>query len=102
MTVVSAVTGIVFGISGGPAYILIIWGTVAFVFGYYSMSQKDALVNGFLFGFLASFFFMWHGYAGNAPAITRTPFFGGLGAFGGTCGLLLSLIGNLASKHFKK
>lgn len=102
ITIYSIVAGIVFGVLGGPVYILIPWAIASLIIGYVSKTRKDALVNGFLFGFFASFFFMWHGYNGAAPVIIRFPFFAGLGGFGGVCGLILSLIGNASKKLSKK
>ncbi len=102
ITIYSIVAGIVLGILGGPVFILIPWALVSLVVGYFSKTQKEMLVNGFVFGFFASFFFMFKGYAGVDPVITKSPFFAALGGFGGVCGLVLAFIGSLVKKIVKK
>lgn len=100
--IVAIAVGIVLGFIGGPAWILIIWGIAAFLVGYFSKNSKQSLINGFIFGFAASFFFMVHGYSGTAPLFSRIPFFILISIFGGVCGLAGSFVGSYLHKKFFK
>ncbi len=105
--VYSIVAGIVLGllakyILAGSVYNLIIWTVAGVTIGYFSKTIRNALLNGFLFGFFVSFFFMVHGYTGTTPVVTRFIPFGALGVFGGACGIVLGIIGNYSRKLLKK
>ena len=71
---------------------LLPWGIAGVVLGLWTRKGETALA-GALYGFVLSFTFMVVGYTGNASLISRLPFFGLLGLFGGLCGLVLSLAG---------
>jgi uncharacterized protein with PQ loop repeat len=102
LSAISIVVGIVFGILGGPVFILVPWTVAALILGYFSKKTNEAALNGFLFGFFASFMFMVHGYSGSAPIIHAIPLFLGLGIFGGLCGLVLSFLSFFLKNKFKK
>lgn len=101
---VSIVSGVILGIIGsrylfvGSWLSLIPWGIVGLLIGSFCVSKKEAIINGAVYGFVLSFVFMWAGYAGSAPVVTRIPFFSILGIFGSVCGLILALIGNALRK----
>lgn len=76
---------------------LIPWGIVGIGFGWWSDSKKHAIRNAGVYGFVLSFVFMFIGYQGSAPIISRIPFFAVLGLVGLVCGSLLGLIGSFIS-----
>lgn len=80
---------------------LIPWTVGGLFLGFLSNNKKQALFLGGVYGFILSFSFMAGVYQGNAPILTRTPFFTILGIFGGFCGIILGLLGNLG-KRLKK
>ena len=102
VSMIAVVVGMILGFIGGPAWILIIWGIAAFLVGYFSKNSKESLINGFIFGFAASFFFMVHGYSGTASVLSRMPFFILISIFGGVCGLVGSFVGSYLHKKFFK
>jgi hypothetical protein len=73
---------------------LILWGVVGIGIGWWSGSKKHAIQNSGVYGFVLSFVFMYVGYQGSAPIISRIPFFAILGLVGMLCGLILGLIGS--------
>lgn len=96
------VSGIVLGFLGGSVWILIPWGIVGIVIGYFSKDSKKAVINGAIFGFLAAFFFMIQGYSGTLRLITRIPFFAGIGLIGAVGGIISSFAGSIIKKGLKK
>lgn len=107
LPVISIVMGIIFGLIAGMFHFsavpsLVLWTVGALSIGYLSPLRKNALINGALFGFFVSFFFMWAGYTGVDPVITKSPFFAGLGGFGAGCGLIISFIAFTLKPHFSK
>jgi hypothetical protein len=103
---VSIIAGALLGVIGsrylfvGSWLSLIPWGTVGLAIGYWSQ-RGEWLVNGICYGFAISFVFMIAGYAGSASLISRLPFFAILGLFGGSCGLLLGLVGFEIKRRLK-
>lgn len=102
VTGAAVIAGIILGFLGGPVRILFTWTAVSILLGYFSGDRRQAVINGALFGFFASFFFMVHGYNGTATLISRTPFFALLGVFGGVCGFVLGAIGFYLHRFFQK
>ena len=80
---------------------LVLWGIMEIGLGWWSGSRKEAVWNAALYGFVLSFVFMWVGYQGRAPILTRIPFFAALGVVGMACGAVLGLIGSLISHKAK-
>lgn len=74
---------------------LVLWGIVGIGLGWWSGSRKEAIWNTAIYGFVLSFVFMWVGYQGRAPIVTRIPFFAALGLVGMGCGAVLGLIGSV-------
>ena len=74
---------------------LVLWGVVGIAIGWWSNSKKQSILNVGVYGFVLSFIFMFVGYAGAAPIITRIPFFAVLGLVGMICGIGLGFIGSL-------
>ena len=79
---------------------LIPWGIVGLAIGYWSQ-RREWLIIGSCYGFALAFVFMITGYAGNAPLISRLPFFAVLGLFGGLGGLLMGLVGFEIKRRLK-
>src|SRR5437899_11786612 len=70
---------------------LVPWGLAAVALGYRA-NRARATIAGALYGFVLCFVFTLAGYGGAAPAITRLPFFTGLGRAGAGCGVFLALL----------
>ncbi len=94
----SLVIGILLGLVGGPVYILLPWGLVGLAIGYVSTRKNTAILNGAVYGFLASFTFMVSGYAGQDSVATKILPFIIIGLVGALCGLTLGLLGNIAHR----
>lgn len=90
---IAILAGAVLGFVGGPVQILLIWGLVAIMLGYFSSTLRLTIASGIIFGFIVSFMFMITGYTGDAPVYTHLLPFAALGVFGGICGLFLSITG---------
>jgi hypothetical protein len=97
--VTAIVAGALLGIIGaryllvGSWLSLIPWGIAGLALGAWCR-RREALINGTIYGFVLAFTFMIAGYSGNAPVISRLPFFAILGVIGGVCGFTLGWIGN--------
>jgi len=106
-TAIVGIIGALLGIIGsrilfvGSALSLIPWGLVGLADGIYAKNTKEAVVSGFVYGFLLSFVFMLSGYNGTQSIITRVPFFAILGLFGAFCGLILAYIGFFIKNKLK-
>jgi hypothetical protein len=79
---------------------LIPWGMAGLLIGFWSQ-KREWVVNGICYGFAVSFVFMLAGYSGSASLISRLPFFGVLGLFGGLCGLALGRVGFEIKRRLK-
>lgn len=96
----AVIIGAILGVIGskilfvGSFLSLLPWSVAGLVIGFFSKSKRNAMLNGAIYGFVLSFVFMASGYAGDAPIISRFPFFTALGLFGALCGAVLGVIGN--------
>ena len=95
LVICSILVGIIFGLIGGPVFVLILWAILGLAIGYISYRKKIAVISGTLYGFFLSFVFMVHGYSGTDPLVTKLLPFIALGIFGAFCGAILALIGSL-------
>ena len=100
MLFISIVVGIVLGfISSRLLFLqgltLLPWGITALLIGYFSKSQRLALINGLGYGFFLGFIFILAGYTGSEPVITKMQFFVLLGIVSAICGAVLSFISHL-------
>lgn len=87
----------------GSALTLIPWAIIGIVLGLWNKSKKEALINGFVYGFILSFLFMIFGYEGVSGLLGKAlVFFVLLGVFGGICGSILGFIGTLIYKLVNK
>ncbi len=100
--IVSIAAGLVLGIIGGPAIILLPWALVSLVIGVFSVGNKSAIINGSVFGFAAAFMFMISGYAGQAAIVTRLLPFAILGLVGAIYGLVFSFVGNVIYRRIRR
>jgi hypothetical protein len=91
----AALAGIVLGVIGsrylfvGSFLSLIPWGIAGLLLGFWTHRPREAVAVGGLYGFLLAFVFMLAGYQGEAPLISRFPFFALLGLVGAVCGIVL-------------
>ncbi|HEY3341405.1 MAG TPA: hypothetical protein VGK81_05280 [Anaerolineae bacterium] len=98
--ILSAFIGVVLGVVGarylfvGSFLSLIPWGLAGLLIGYWAGRPRVALANGGLYGFAVAFIFMLAGYQGEAPIISRIPFFALLGLVGAICGIVLGWMGS--------
>jgi hypothetical protein len=107
MLLTSIIVGIVLGfISSRLLFLqgltLLPWGITSLLIGYFSKSQRMALINGLTFGFFLGFVFILAGYTGSEPVITRIPFFVLIGIVSAICGALLSYVSQLIRIRLKK
>lgn len=100
--IASIVAGLVLGILGGPAIILLPWALVSAAIGIFSTSKKTAAINGSVFGFIAAFAFMISGYNGQAPVVTRLFPFALLGLVGAVYAVLFSFVGHVIYRRLKR
>lgn len=91
--IASIIAGLILGLIGGPALILLPWAVVGLAIGVTSADGKSAILNGSVFGFIAAFTFMIVGYEGQASLTTRLLPFVLLGLVGAMYGLIFSIIG---------
>ena len=100
--IAAVIVGMVLGLLGGKVWILIPWGIAGLLLGYFSKQVKDAVLNGSIFGFLASFLFMVRGYEGSLSLISRFPLFAIIGMVGAIGGLISALVGHIIKTGIKK
>lgn len=81
---------------------LIPWGIAGLGIGLYTISKKEALINGAIYGFVLSLVFLISGYNGTRPLMSVLPFFVLLSLFGALSGLILGLIGYFLRRFFRK
>lgn len=81
---------------------LIPWTIAGLIIGWWTENGKQSLINGAIYGFFLSFFFMVFGYQGTQSLLTRVLPFAVLGLFGAVCGLILGIIGSFARRKFEK
>lgn len=104
---VAVLTGVILGgvvskyLFVGSYLNLLLWGVFGIGLGWWSDSKKYAIRNSGIYGFILSFVFMFVGYQGSAPIISRIPFFAILGLVGMMCGFVLGLIGNIIPHRTK-
>lgn len=99
----AVILGAILGVIGskilfvGSFLTLLPWSVAGLIVGFFSRNRRNAIFNGAIYGFVLSFVFMATGYTGDAPLITRFPFFILLGIFGALCGAVLGVLGNRAN-----
>jgi hypothetical protein len=98
LTIASIVIGAVLGIIGskyllvGSSLSLIPWGIINILIGWFSQTNKWAIINGVAYGFSLCFMFMLAGYSGADPVVTKIPFFILIGLFGALCGHTIACV----------
>lgn len=87
------------------AYNIIPWALISFVIGLISISKKDAIYNGVLFGYFMSSFYLFSDYAGKKDTVSIFRLIAvvlAVSLVGAIGGAILSIIGNMLRKKIHK